>query len=92
MAREHYRCPLCGKLSLPGNFNIEDGEHRPSGEGGHALEVVTQHFVGRGNGGFSWEPEPASDEVLHALWKATRAAYLRVSAELGIDPWAGDDE
>jgi len=93
VAVAHYRCPLCGKLSKPENFDIHDGEHNPGDDDGeHSLDLVTQHFVGRGQGGFQWDRKPAPREVVHALWEATRAAYERLSAELGIPPWGDDDE
>jgi len=76
---------------VPENFDIYDEEHRP-GDEVHRIEVATQHFVGKGRGGFEWEREQASEDVVRALWGATRAAYVRLSEELDIDPWEAEEE
>ncbi len=89
MAIDHYPCPVCGKLSRPENFGIEDGDFTAVVD--HEVVVATQHFVGRGRGGFEWEKAPADEEVVEALRQAVLATYERLSTQLGVDPWQTDE-
>lgn len=83
--RQHYRCPICGKLSQPASFGIDGGQFVEGAAPYHELEIATQHFIGR-PGGFHWEREEAPEEIIEALRLAARAAYVRLSDLLGMDP------
>ncbi len=83
---------MCGKLSKPERFGIDDdGVYREDSAIDHELQIATQYFVGRGQGGFQWEREEASSDVLEALRQCALAVYWRLSKQLGIEPESDDE-
>lgn len=84
----HDRCPVCGKLSRPGNFDAARA---------HNLESMIQICLGRGQGGFRWESEDRSQDVdwLRRMLRIVRDVHRRLHArlrELGESPAPLEDK
>jgi hypothetical protein len=81
---DHFRCALCGKLSLLANFRRgEEG-------GGHKLEVMKQESLSRpgSKGGFVWSSRTLMPDERDAIVRDLRAVTTRVTTELMHDDLA----